>query len=629
MEERQYGRQVFKGGLERSVMGAKEGSSSSSSASGGGKDAGWVAPSRIMSRDELKQLFTLGRTESSETAERLAQLSAPPPVRSPAVAAHIAELLGTGTTPSSSSDVSTLLPAPLSSFIASLSHHDHLLALRVVDKDAQEADEAATLAASLAAAVAANAASGNGGVASPAGGKRGGGSKTVSAVGGSATVFAGIPAMVIPRKKPYSSTTSPISVTSVSAPSPASSLVHLTSPTSDIVDLTGGASSNSNRVGVPLTGSEGPVVIPTTPVVDLRGPSPPVGTASASAGAAAGGQSFDLTHDDGDASTSSNTNRSSRVAPMQDLSLDYSALIGPGASAYSASAAGGVVELDQTGNVGDEGGSSDEADKASDIEGEFGAGHGGMDLDEVDRHMGRMSLSPTLAAAAATSVGRASMATASHRRSIVPTQITEAGEDQDQQQGDELEGQYDAIEEADEGGGQDLDATAIVDNDDVTGGDDVGDGFGSLSPIGAPADGRRSYGHRPSLASTAGDNGYAGSPAPRRKKGLSIAPGEAAAIAALNFGQDDGEGAGAGAGADDDDGEGGFLRPDAADDGEEGTADDGEGEGTITDPVAAAEFEQAMDYLDEHGSGGPLSEQMRVQALRTAAVLGIEHMVNL
>ena len=160
VEERQYGRQLFKGGLERSVLtgggasGAGEGAGSGGAGGGGRPGGGWVAPSRIMSQRELKELFSLGATATSDTAARLAMLSAPPPVRSPAIAAHLAELMGASAAESSPSAPAgpspprrrrhPLPPPPISALVASLSHHDHLLDLRVSDRDAQEAGAATT-----------------------------------------------------------------------------------------------------------------------------------------------------------------------------------------------------------------------------------------------------------------------------------------------------------------------------------------------------------------------------------------------------------------------------------------------------------------------------------------------------
>ena len=126
VEERQYGRQIFKGGLERAIMGGGGGGTRSSSGE-------WIVPTRVMSRRELAELFTLGSTTTSDTAARLQQSYAPPPpVPSSSIAQHLEELTCGSARASPAASL-------VRSLIAALTHHDYLLDLRVDDADARAA----------------------------------------------------------------------------------------------------------------------------------------------------------------------------------------------------------------------------------------------------------------------------------------------------------------------------------------------------------------------------------------------------------------------------------------------------------------------------------------------------------
>jgi hypothetical protein len=158
VEERQYGRQVFKGGLTTAGMGAgaagraalAAAAAAAGVAGGATVGGGWsAAPSRLMSLSELRQLFKLGNTASSDTAATLETLLAhapPPPMPTPAIAAHVAELYPPPATAQRAAAVSGSASAyaaatttpPLWRLVAGVSHHDALFGLSV-ERDAEAA----------------------------------------------------------------------------------------------------------------------------------------------------------------------------------------------------------------------------------------------------------------------------------------------------------------------------------------------------------------------------------------------------------------------------------------------------------------------------------------------------------
>lgn len=510
VEERQYGRQVFKGGLERAVMGA-DGQASSGGGPGSRGGNGWVAPSRIMSRKELKELFTLGSTSVSETAQRLAKLAPPPPVRSPAVAAHLGELSGASPLHDAAS---ARLPVPLSSLVASLSHHDHLLSITVSDKDAQEAVGA--MDAHNAAREAGDAARGGGRLFSPGGTGR----RTIS---GPRTL-----------RKP-----SAAAVREASPGFASGSPFGLPSPVA-VVQESSGAGVIDLRSPLPvrrsLLGGRGAAIDVTTPaapsdVIDLNDSAALYGHGRRASGLGAGSAPiYDIDQTravDGDEDDSDG-----------DADIDGEAYDGDATRAVGGGIGGG----------GDDG---DEDDTATVLAGPYG----GEDEEggDVDGVMGQLALSPVFAPS-----GRPSRASLAYHA---------------------------------------LPSFSLEGYGEAAGCDDEDEVYSSYSPGAPSAQGRVS----------------AASVATRRKKGLSLAPQDAAAMRAAMAEALDG---------DSDDGN------DGDDDTVAATPADGDGDGGDAAHHEALLLE-AMDVLDAERDApgsvdGPTLRAMQVQAMEAAQALGLE-----
>lgn len=135
-----YRQQLFKGGLTKSVIDGSGGGASDQNI-GGGSAGGWTA--RLLSRSDLRALFTLGSTSRSDTMALLEELALPPPGSvSPAIDEHLRTL-------------AEELGGP--SRCCGVSHHDELFALSSEDGglQAQLRKMRRTAAASAASATAA------------------------------------------------------------------------------------------------------------------------------------------------------------------------------------------------------------------------------------------------------------------------------------------------------------------------------------------------------------------------------------------------------------------------------------------------------------------------------------------